>query len=1183
MYIRKFHLLISFLLIPFTLSWAQPALKWRVYKTSSNCWLASSSDLLLFSSASHTIRPMTIDPVRKISLIADIVEYEGYLFVSTDAGLYKIDMTTQGSERVAFPDDKIIMGKISVDMDYIWLADSNTLYSYDRLSAEWQSYKIPGEDLKTTGIHSNGEVVTCIGETAVNLFSISTEKWNTNVFSNSISDSVCFWVGKNILNVIDNNSIRRYIPSSFSWETTVTESVPGDYLDEDSVIYYVDASQIMKLTSSTNVIRPLDIPQTGEIKALSKIADTLLIATQKRIIKYNINSESMDFIEYSEDLDASSIEKISFHDKFLIVIYESFIALYDFTNRSWQKSSRGEFKQKLKAVTWDDKGFVARYAPGYQSSLTGSFEENFSLRMKGFKYDTLVHTRRVDGRVIRDTTIDSIRIFGYSLPSLPLMNLNLRTTYPNDRNLDITFNNTSLSTVPNKGIYYQGNRDDRLNSIRIGSTSNSQFSSTTLPAVQIEGGSVVVESKKRTEKRDRKVLRVAAGSGLITTKTRWCTLPYRSDGTYYLINKTKSITDSTDNDEDIMDSDIYDVSNSDTLNADTTRIVPGSVRVWVDGEQLDSTQYTFYSLTGKLQFSPNAPIDAVSIITIQYKIQTIPDGGINEVELIPEHNFGLMHYGSVTVSPTDWISARVGIVGLDADTIGESSRLNPIINASIPLEIRSDKLFLKFNPEYSYNTETGAKAGSASLQSRFGKKTGLVFNGMFADSNYRTTDTLSYGYGEIRNQYDLQLTHDIKDEIPLSYYQHRRFASHGIENRFSAQAGIHFPDFPFLDMSLSRSSIEHFNLPDSEKTTFDSLFNTKDKIRFRLYETSSRLLEKLTHANKISYDLSHSEYRYESEGESWRNGRMSTAEITVAPVQPITISGNLLYQGGIDIDSMPSSILRPRLELQSINTPKGIDLNATYYLNYGKYNSEDSSTDTITRSVNVIIKPGMWHQALRWISPRAAISQDIYSTFNVVGPSFWEILTGSNGISSTYNLQRSFGFNVFPTDEILLRNNNEFSKIDTANIFKTTNDIQIWLNSRNFWQAIWNYTSKNEVHNGSIIYDRTWASWLRTSPGITINSIIDSTGHKLDLTPSLKLNINWQNFWIVKIFSTSHDFKLTWIRQDDNFNSTPNIAYSVTFSILLRPNIQINNFEIMSFKQKKISDFQSRTSLVMNF
>jgi hypothetical protein len=1180
--IGKFQLLISFLLIFFTLSWAQPAFKWRIYKISNNCWFASPSGLLVFSSATQTIRPVTIDPVRKISLISDIVEYEGYLFVSTDAGLYKIDITTQGSERVAFPDDKIIMGKISVDMDYIWLADSITLYSYDRLSAEWESYKIPGNDLKITGIHSNGEVIYCIGKTAVNSFSISTEKWNTNSFNGSISDSAFFWVGKNTLNVINANSIQRYIPSSFSWETTTAKSVPRDYLDEDSVIYYVDSTQIMKLSASTNVIRPLDIPQTGEIKAFSKIADTLLIATQKRIIKYVINSESMDFIEYSEDLDASSIEKIFFHDKFLIVVYESFIALYDFTNRSWQKSSLGEFKQKLKAVTWDDKGFVARYAPGYQSSLTGNSEEYFSLRMKGFKYDTTVQVRSVDGRTIRDTTIDSIRIFGYSLPSLPLMNLNLRTTYPHDRNLDITFNNTSLSTVPDKGIYYQGNRDDRLNNIKIGTTSSSQFSSTTLPAAQMEGGSVVIESKKRTAKRDRKVLRIAAGSGLITTKTQWRTLPFRSDGTYYLINKTKSIDDSLDNDEDILDPDIYDISNSDTLNADTTRIVPGSVRVWIDGEPLDSTEYTFYSLTGKLQFSPNAPIDAVSTITIQYKIQTIPDGGINEVELLPEHNFGIMHYGSVTLSPRDWISARVGITGLDSDTIGSSSSLSPIINTSIPIEIRRDKLFMKFNPEYSFNAGTGAKAGAASLQSRFGKKTGLVFNGMFADENYITTDTLSYGYGAIRNQFDFLLSHDFKDEIPLSYYQHRRFAANGIESRFSAQAGAHFSGFPFLDLSLSRSSIEHFSLPDSEKTAFDSLFDTKDKVKIRLYETTSRILEKLTHAKKISYDLSHSEYRYESEGKSWRNGRMSTAEITISPIQPITLSGNLLYQGGIDIDSMPSSILRPRLELQSINAPKGIDLNATYYLNYGTYSSEDSSTDTITRSINVIIKPGMWFPALRWFSTRAAISQDINTAFNVSGPGFWEILTGTNG-ASTHSLQRSFGFNVFPTEEILLRNNNEFSKIDTSNIFKTTNDIQIWLNSRNFWQAIWNYSSKNEVHNGSITYDRTWAPWLRTSPGMAVNSINDSTGNKLDLTPSLKLNINYQNFWIIKIFSTSHDFKLIWTRHNNKFISTPNIAYSITFSILLRPNIQINNFEIMVFKQSKISDFQSRTSLTMNF
>ncbi len=1181
MIFRKLQLIVSMLLVLHTIPWSQAALQWRIYKSSSNCWLASPSGLLIFSSSTRTIRPVTIDPVRKISSITDIVEFEGYLFVSTDAGLYKIDMNTQSSERISFPEDQIIHGKITVDMDYIWLADNNLLYSYDRLSAEWRNYTIPGENTKITGIHSNGETVICIGKASVNTFSISTEKWNTNIFSGNVSDSAIYFVGKNTLNLINNNSIQRYMPSSFSWETTVTESVPRDYLDEDSTIYYVDGDKLMKLISSTSVIRPLDIPQTGEIHAFSKITDTMLIATQKRIIKYNISSGSMDFIEYSTDLDASSIEKISFHDKFLIVICKTYIALYDIANRSWQKTSRGELKQKVRAVSWDDKGFIARYSPGYQSSLTGSFEENFTLRLKGFVYDTSVHIRREGGQTIRDTTIKSTRLFGYSLPNLPLMNLNFRTTDPHDRNLDVTFNNTSLSTVPSKGIYYQGNRDDRLNSIKIGTTSSNQFSSTTLPAAQMEGGSVVIESKKRTEGRDRKILRVAAGSGLITTKTQWRTLPFRSDGTYYLIDKKNNHFDSLKNDDDILNPDTFDISESDSLSNDTTRIVPGSVLVWVDGEPLDSSEYTFYSLTGKLQFTSDAPVDPVSVISIQYKIQTVPDGGINGVELLPKHNFGLLHFGSINLSPREWISARVGIAGLDSDAFS-SGKPSPVINASLPLEIRKDRLFIKLNPEYSFNAETGAKAGSASLQSRFGKKTGVVFNGMFADTNYITTDTLSYGYGAIRNQYDFSLTHDIKNEIPLSYYQHRRYAENGIESRFSAQAGAHFPGFPFLDLSLSRTSIEHFSTPDSEKTAFDSLFNTKDKMRFRLYETSSKILEKVTHIKKVSYDLSHSEYRYESEGKSWRNGRMSTAEITIAPIQPITISGNLLFQGGIDIDSMPSSILRPSLELQTINAPKGIDFNAAYYLNYGKYSSEDSSTDTITRSMNIIIKPGMWLPALRWLSPRAAVSQDINCVFNVAGPDFWEILTGSHG-SRTYNLQRSFGFNIFPTDEILLRNNNEFSKIDTSDFFKTTNDIQIWLGSRNFWQAIWNYSSKNQLHNGSIIYDRTWAPWLRTSPGIAINSMNDSTGNKLELNPSLKLNINYQDFWIVKIFSTSHDFKLIWTRQYNEFNSTPNIAYSFNVTILLRPNIQINNFEIFAFKQNKISDFQSRTSLVMNF
>ncbi|HEX2957054.1 MAG TPA: hypothetical protein VHP36_00560 [Chitinispirillaceae bacterium] len=1184
MIFRKSLLLVSIhLMFFFTSTGAQPALRWRIFKSNNISWLVSPSDLLIFSSATRTIRPMTIDPVRKVSFITDVVESEDFLFVSTDVGLYKIDKNTQSSERISFPDDQIIQGKIAVDMDYIWLADSNNLYSYDRLGTEWQSYKIPGESIQTTGISSNGEDVICIGKTVVNTFAISTEKWNTTKINDSISDSAVFFNGNNTLTMIDNSSILRYMPSSYSWETTVTESIPRDYLDEDSVIYYVVGTKLMKLTTSTNVVRPLDIPQTGEIYAFSKISDTLLIAAQKRIVKYNINSSSMDFIEYTIDLDASTIEKITFHDKFLIVICKSFVALYDTENRSWQKIARGELKQKIKAVTWDDKGFITRYAPGYQSSLTGSIEENFSLRYKGFKYDTTFHTRFRDGQIVRDTILDSTRLFGYTLPSLPLMNLNFRTTDPHDRSLEMLFNNTSLSTVPSKGLTYQGNRDDRLNSVKVGSTSSNQLSSPTLPTAQLEGGSIIIDSKKRIKERDRKILRIAAGSGLITTQTRWRTLPFRSNGTYKL-SKMKNLgyNDLESDDDDTLSLDSADVSDTTDSNKDTTRIVPGSVLVWIDGEPLDSTKYTFYSRTGKLQFTPDAPVDPVSIITIQYKIQTIPDGGINEVELLPKHNFGLLNFGSVSLAPNEWISARVGYAGLDADTLSSSKKNSPILNASVPLEIRKDKFILKFAPEYSYNTQTGAMAGSALLQSRFGSKTGFVFNGMFADNEFVTTDSLSYGYGAVRNQYDFTLSHDITNEMPVSYYQHRREAENGIENRFSAQAGVHIPERPFLDLTLSRISIEHVCAPDSEKTAFDSLFDTKDKMKIRLYETSSKILTNLTHAKKISYDLSHSEYRYESGGKGWRNGRMSTAEVTVAPIQRITLSGNLIYQGGIEIDSMPSAIFKPNFELQTIDAPKGVDFNASYYLNYGKFSLYDSSTDSITRSMNIILKPGMWFPVLRWISPRAAISQVINCAFSVAGPDFWEILTGSNS-TNTSNLQKSFGFNIYPTNEILIRNNNEFSELDSGNTFKTTNDIQLWLGTRNFWQAIWNFSTKNNFHNGSLIYDRILTSWLRTSPSFTVTSMIDSIGTRIETSPALKININLQNFWFVKILSNSHDLKLLWTKYKNNSTIIPQIGYTFNLTLLLMPNIQLNNFETIVFKDSKMKDFQSRLSMIVNF
>lgn len=1173
----RFISVLLVLIFSSTLVSAQESLKWRIFTSNNkNVWFTSSSELFFFSPSSFAIRPVNIDPVRKVKSIRDAVEYDNFLFISTDTGLYKLDMNNAGSERISFPDEQIISGKIAVDMDYLWLLTDNTLHCFDRLADEWQTYDIPSDKQPYIGIYSDGDKLFCVSKTNLHKFTISTEKWTSTELNAEFLESSYFYSSNTSLNLIDRNFIRRYIPASFSWETTEVQNPITDFFDEDTVVYYTDGSSLMRLTTANGINRVLDIPQTGNIHAVTKIADTLLLAAQKRLLKYNINTEAVDFIDYDTDLDPDEIEKVYFKDNFVVIIYRSFLAVYDAQNRVWKKDSRKSIQQKTKTATWDDEGLTVRYKTGYQSVLAGYVEENISLKRKGYDYDTLTRGRIINDKMVYDTLYDSVSVYSYSIPSLPLMNLNLRTTDPHDRSMELFFDNTSSNEVPKKGIYYKGNRNDRLNSIQAGTTTNDQLSSQTLPSTQLEGASIVLESKERVKGRDRKVLRAAAGSGYITTKTQWRTLKYQSSGTYYLLDKPKAADSSDQMDTDTVKS-----------VSDTTRIIPGTVRVWVDGELLDSTKYTFYNDIGKLQFTTDAPVDPVAIITVQYKIQTIPDGRINDVEFIPAHSFGLMHYGSVNLSPREWISTRIGFAGFATDTLFSSADIrkpSPVVNILSPIELRGKNrnLFFKLTPDFSYNMKSGARAGSVALQSRFGDKTGLVINGMFADSNFTSTDTFTFGYGAIKNQFDLDLTHDITKDIPVSYYQHYRHGEHGTEKRFSSKAGLHKPGLPFFDVSASRTIFDSYSKNDTSQSVFDSLFNTKDKIYMRLYETSSSLLENLINVRKFSYDISHSEYRTEFGDRNWKYGRMSTAILTVNPVHSVTVSGNLLYRSGMDTDSMPSSTIYPGLEIQTTDFPNGIDISALYYLQFNKYESDKTSSDSITGSLGVIMKPGQWFSPLRWFSPRFNLSQKTNTSFNTVRPRLHEIITGQNGKHSSTTIG-GFGFNVFPSDAILFRNFNEWTVSDTISYFSTENDFQFWPGSRNYWQIIWNFTELNNYHSGYLSYDRIITPWLRTAPKLNATYSTDSTGKVLEAGPTLTVNLNFQNVSFLKSLFNSHDFSIVWKSLDGEFRKKPGIGYTFNLSAVIVPNIQINNFESFTFKNNELSDFQSRLTMIVNF
>jgi hypothetical protein len=1163
-------------------------LDWRIYSNENSAWFCSSSEIQIFTPASRSLRPLTIDQARLVNRLYDFVMYDGYLWVSSDAGIYKIDMNTMGAERIALPGDSILDGRIAVDMDFVWVLTNKELFKYDQLGQEWLHYPLPESASVVNGVYSTGEEVFCICSNKLYRYTVSTEKWNSYPISKEIAQLAQLSPGSASFKFIDEAFVKVYKPSSFSWENINTSQPVCDYIDEDSVVYYCAGKNVYKMNSENGSIRPFDIPGIDTVYAVEKLSDTILVATGKRLIKYDTKSLGMDFIEYFPDMNASELEKVVVQGSFVVLVYKSSFAIYDKENRGWQIIQRSSLKKDIKRFSWDNDGLTTRYAPGYQSVLRGSLQDGVVFKYEGYTYDTITKIRMIDGepkKVI--TKIDSAQTLSYTIPKLPLMNLSLHTSDPNDRTLDAFINNTSLSTPTEKGIFYKGNRDDRLNNIKLGKTSNDQLSSVTLPQVQLEGVSAGVESKKRVEGRDRKIIKVAAGSGFITSRTEWRTLPYRSSGNYYLMKKKKSSADTSS--LDTSSAVEADTTEKDTskVNSDTLQIIPGSVRVWVDGVMLDSTYYTFYSPTSKLQFTTNAPVDPASAITIQYKIQTIPEKGIDDVEFIPTHDFGVLNFGSVTVSPKDWISARLGFSGISRDSSVYPSgvrTVSPIVNLSTPIEFRKEKpnLFLKLNPEYSYNTTTGKQAGSASLQSRLGSRTGIILNGMFADDGYFTTDTLTYGYGAVRQQYDATVSYDVKTELPVKYYQHYRYAENGTESRYSASAGAHFQGFPFLDVTLSRTSVDHHPVNDSVPTAFDSLWNTKDKLHLRLYETSSKLLEQLTHIKRISYNIAHSEYRRTFEDDEWLAGRMTTAEFTVAPTNQVIFTGNLYFRNDENVLGLPSSVGRPSLELQTIDAPRGVDFHALYYINYGKYKQGDTCTDTINRTIDIILKPGMWHPAFKWFSPRFGISNNLACRFGSAQPGFGNVVVGNSG-ETVKNVRKEVGVNIFPSDAILIRNKNEFINIDTNEVFQTTNDIQIWLGSKNFWQGIWNYSTKDEQYTLNLNYDRVWTPWLRTSPGFNAEHVNDSLGSKLKYGPSLKINLNFMNFGFLKLLTNSNDLRVDWEKRNETVKTPPGLTYSFNLTIVMLPNMQINNYEAISYKEGILADFQSRSSLIINF
>ncbi|HMA65321.1 MAG TPA: hypothetical protein VKO63_08985, partial [Chitinispirillaceae bacterium] len=375
--------LILIMIVLFTSLISANPLSWRTFSFGKNIIIFSGNELYSFSGESKSLSQLILDQNTIIDTIVDIINFENYLYFSTNAGIFQFDMSSQAVEKIVFNDNKNRSGKIASDIDYLWLCTSDTLFRFDKLGREWQPYPLP-EHSTIKVIQSDSKQIDCFTEAKLNKFDIVTERWNTTSTTFKINDSVNILKHSAKLIALKNNYYLYHDKTFNSWNST---ELPQQIVDiiPDQITYLACATTIYKIED--RIVKRVDLVQNDSILSIAKNMDTLLIANIKRLLKFDINTNRTVFIEYPQGYIPKNIKKIIVQNASIILFSENAILIYDSEKNLWN-SIITQQEKKSNLFTWNEHGLETHFAPGYKSTLKGQFESMSSLKTDGFVKDT---------------------------------------------------------------------------------------------------------------------------------------------------------------------------------------------------------------------------------------------------------------------------------------------------------------------------------------------------------------------------------------------------------------------------------------------------------------------------------------------------------------------------------------------------------------------------------------------------------------------------------------------------------------------------------------------------------------------------------------------------------------------------------------------------------------------------
>jgi hypothetical protein len=1232
----KLVVLAVLFICPFTLlAFSSSPLQYKSFVKDSSLWISDPSGILEFRKDTRSVRNIVLSDSIDNDSILDIAQNGLVLSVLAQSGVYQIDLTTTTVEKL--PGNKNggldKNGRITVDDDYVWVALQDTLWRFDKLGREWFPYAIAGGGNDFRALFSNSTSIYCVLPSSVKIFSTKDEKWLEfpNKKSVVVSGDAHFYLDKSTLVFVDGQKIFRYLTASQSWDVLDARAPITDILTQDTALYYLTGKDAFKYSTVAAVMQPMNIPGIGQATCFTRLADSLVCAMPNNFTSFDINAKTTNNIFLPQNISNPNICKLFSFSGALVALYPKDITTYNASTRLWENISLGAGAGNRKIASWDENGLRVKYAKGYESQLKGSIGEN--LIVDSVTYRPLHDSISFDDAGNPLDTFKNIPAAGITSYQFPYSNhfpftetnLTLHNTFPEGRYLDVFLDNSVVKQVPTKGVFYRGAPNDNVEEARIGTNTFSVAQSQTLPTTQFEGASAVVQSSQSLSTRDRKIVKVQAGTGLITAKTQYVPLDYSESGVYKI--KFKNLRDTSDISVDF--------------------IVPGSFKVYIDGEQVDSTNYTFTPPpAGTLIFSPNVIIDRSSLITISYQLKKVQPP-LMDIEWLPPANVGEISYGSVSVSPTDWISPQIGVYHLETDKVHE------LINTAIPLEFRTTSMLrlLKINPEITFDGTTGKKAMGLAVQSRIGNKTSIIFNDLVTDSGFKTTDDLSRGYGDPGHLANATVSYDVTKEIPLSYYQMDNESQSGTERRYQLTAGSHFLGYPFLDVSLSRNVVNgdlhdtlYLNHTDSMGNSFNvdsvrpRLDRNKDKLLFRLYETSSPFVESLLHINRLNYDVSYLLFNSRKEfvdSSDTVNGitlpsKISTVQgsgsafygnITISPTKRISLS-----EVGLFLENPAGEKYRnewsPTLLLQTMDAPRGVDITARNELNYKSFADSNASFCTIMRLATITLKPGTWFSFMNWMQLFYWIQDQLTCNFETSNPGISHLFFDDRGVN-TKSITHTVGANIFPTNDIVFNTKNQWTTTTTAddtivprfdpvliqtvydtiplsiyNSYKTTmyytfNDFKWYFGAKRFWQTRWEWNhelfypyqsiKKYDFHRGFTQFTNTWLPWFQTATGITSSSVLTDTSSVTRTGPNMTISFSDQNMGFVKMFLNSHTVNVTWQNDHGRTQSSPTILYSMNLKMIVAPNLSLDMYNNFSLINSAFTKYNGNLSLKMIF